>query len=448
MKRTRHTAVTAMVLVLAGCVAAPVREVGVSVAPAVAHAAPGAPRLPASDEAYLDPAWFRTPLTAERAVQAALLNNPQVRAELSRLDSAQAERIQAGLISNPMGSLMALRPDGGGRYELDYNLVESLFDLMTRSRRIAVADAAQRRVEAEVIGRLLGLAQGTEAAYYDALAAEARYRLQQERLLIEDQFLRLLIGQAGEGSVGSALVLDQESESAMQSHEVQAAQAAVAQARAALAERLSLPSANAFKLPESLPEFEFPGLDAERLQALAAAHRPELEGARAEVGRMQSERELATGTLRAVNPGAGIAGTRESGGQSLNGLVIQMAVPVFDTGQARRQLADSRVAQSGFAAEAIRRQVPLEVERALAMLLAASNAAVHSEHHLDQKTQMERLARNDYQQGAIDFARYLQATRARITAALQRVEASQSQWEALVDLQRATGVAASAWAER
>ena len=115
MSPLRHSAATAMMLVLAGCVAAPVREVGFSVSTAVAKAAVGAPRLPATGEAYLDPAWFRTPLTAERAVQAALLNNPQVRAELSRLDSAQAERIQAGLISNPMGSLMALRPDGGGR---------------------------------------------------------------------------------------------------------------------------------------------------------------------------------------------------------------------------------------------------------------------------------------------------------------------------------------------
>ena len=43
-------------------------------------------------------------LTVDRAVQAALLNNPQVRAELTRLDAAQAELIQAGLLRNPMGS--------------------------------------------------------------------------------------------------------------------------------------------------------------------------------------------------------------------------------------------------------------------------------------------------------------------------------------------------------
>ena len=101
-----------------------------------------------------------------------MLNNPRVRGELARLDEAQAERVQAGLLRNPLVSLTALRPEGGGRFELDYSLMLSLFDLFTRSRRTAVADAAQRRVEAEVIGQLIAIAQDTQAAYYDALIAE------------------------------------------------------------------------------------------------------------------------------------------------------------------------------------------------------------------------------------------------------------------------------------
>ena len=65
---------------------------------------------------------------------------------------------------------MVLRPEGGGRFELDYSLMQSLFDLFTRTRRIDVASAAQARVQAEVMMQLVRIAQDTEAAYFEAMA--------------------------------------------------------------------------------------------------------------------------------------------------------------------------------------------------------------------------------------------------------------------------------------
>lgn len=441
MKIHRATVTTMLSLALAACTSAPPRQDRVDVAAAVTRAGIGAPRLPSAGAGYLDAAWFEVPLTTDRAVQGALLNNPLVRAELARLDAAQAEQIQAGLLRNPMASLMALRPEGGGRLELEYSLMFNLFDLFTRSRRMDAADAAQRQVEADVIGRLVAMAQDTQDAYYAAIIAEDRLQVRREQQAIDDELLRLLQGQAGQGAVPATAVLAQQALASMQAHEVASAQTALIQAQAALAQQLGLSSPKALTLPGSRPAFTFPGLDAPALQALAIARSPGLQVASAAVDRARIERELQSGLLRTADPVLGPKGMRETGGMTLAGLDVQVLLPVFDTGQARRALAGAQVAQAEFAAEAIRRRVPLEVERSLGILVAANVAAGHAEHHLAQQSQLQRLARRNYEQGVADRASYLQASRSRLDSDMQLLDARQARWRALVDLERATGTA-------
>ena len=444
MKHQSICAALALGLLLNGCASAPLRDGSSRLNAAVSAAGAGAPRLPLPGEATLDSEWFTQPMTLNYAVQAALLNNPQVRAELARLDGAQAERVQAGLIRNPMASLMALRPEGGGRFELDYSLMQSLFDLLTRSRRIAVADAAQAGIEADVLGHLIGFAQDTEAAYYQALAAQAMVRLQKEQLGLEQDSLTLLQRQARQGALPDSAALEQEATVSMRSHELRDAESMLSQARATLAGQLGLSSAKPLVLPDTMPPFDMPGLDEPALQALARAHRPELEAATAAVAQARAEKSLQTGSLRATDPSLGPAGTRESGGTELNGLAVQITVPIFDTGRARRALADANLAQAQFMAEAERRQVPLEVERALATLIAAMDAAHHADHHLRQQEQLQQLALKTYQQGSTDYLRYRDAIRNRLASAMDQLRAQQSLWAARVDLERSTGIAATA----
>lgn len=441
MKIFRPAATAIVSLALAACTSVPPRQDRVDVATAVTRAGLGAPRLPAAGEGYLSAAWFEAPLTPDRAVQGALLNNPRVRAELARLDAAQAERIQAGLLRNPMASLMALRPEGGGRLELEYSLMFNLFDLFARSRRIDAADAAQRQVEADVIGRLVAIAQDTQDSYYAAVIAAAKRQVRREQQAVDDEILRLLQAQARQGAVSSTAVLAQQAIASMQAHEVASADAALIQATAALARQLGLPSAKALALPDALPAFVFPGLDAPALQALAMARNPGLQAASAAVERARVERELQSGMLRTADPTVGPKGMRETGGMTLAGVDLQVLLPVFDTGQARRDLAGAQVAQAEFVAEAVRRQVPLEVERSLGTLVAADLAAGHADHHLVQQEQLQRLARRNYEQGVADRATYLQARRSRLDSVMQRLDAHKARWTALVDMERATGAA-------
>lgn len=441
MKHTRIFALLALSTLASACAVAPARNDSSPVAAAVINAGSSTSRLPMPDDSYIDPRFLEQELTADRAVQAALANNPQVRAQLARLDAAQAERVQAGLLGNPMLDLMTLRPDGGGRIELQYSLMQSLFDLFTRSRRVAVADAASRQVEADVIGQLVKLVQDTKDAYYEAIAAQAVVASVRDGWALEKEVLQLRTGQAKQGAIRASAVAEQQALVSMRAHELQSAEASLAKARAGLALQLGLPSSGHIRLPSTFPTFSLPGIDEPALQALALANRASLAAADASVQQARRDRLLQTGGLRAAQPSLGLAGMRETSGMAFKGVALQLLLPVFDTGAARRDLANAQVAQAQFAAEAVRRQLPVEVELAIASLVAADQAAVHARHHLAQQTRLEILARQTYRQGGTDSSPAFDARRARLASAKDLIEAQRVRWAAAVDLERATGVA-------
>lgn len=441
MNRPAFAASLAAATLLIGCASvAPPRTTALPEAVAVAGA--GHPSLPALTDPYPDAAALPTPLTREQAVQFALRNQPRVRAALARLDAAQAERVQAGLIRNPVSSLMAMRPGDGGRYQLTASLTEGLFDLFTRSRQIAVADAAQRRTDAEVAMAVVALAQDTEAAYYAWRSAADRLQVQQALQALADTRQRLVDGEVQQGLRPAGDSLSARAAASERAHMVQLAQSAVVQARTELARRLGLPSTEGLILPDAPPVDVLAPLDDATLQALAVQHRPERLAAGAALDQAQAERAVQTSALRTTEPMLGVNARRETSGMRMVGPNLQIALPVFDSGQARRALADARVAEAQANAEAVQREVPLEVERALDTLLAAQLALRHAEHHVAQQTQLEQLAERTYRQGTTDWSAREQAEQARWRATLDRIDAQDALWAAMVALERATGVAA------
>jgi len=125
----------------------------------------------------------------------------------------------------------------------------------------------------------------------------------------------------------------------------------------------------------------------------------------------------------------------------LNGLSAQISFPIFATGRARVALADAKIAQADYQAEATRRLIPLEVERALATLIANTKAVEHADHHVRQQLQLETLASRNYQQGNGDYMNVVEAKRRRLASQMEQLQAQQMLRTAYVELERATGVA-------
>lgn len=86
-------------------------------------------------------------LTQDAAIDLALTNNRALRADLEAIGQAKAELVQAGLLSNPMLTLMLRFPEAGGRPSLDFGLVKDFADLwLIPSRKRAAQSMLQQKL--------------------------------------------------------------------------------------------------------------------------------------------------------------------------------------------------------------------------------------------------------------------------------------------------------------
>jgi outer membrane protein, heavy metal efflux system len=114
-----------------------------------------------------------TELTADTAVQVALLNNPALRGKLEELAIAQADLVQAGLLKNPVFTFGRTAWDGEHISPNLFATVEQDFlDIVTMPMRKRVAATELEATKLEVGDHVLELASQVREAFYMAQAAE------------------------------------------------------------------------------------------------------------------------------------------------------------------------------------------------------------------------------------------------------------------------------------
>lgn len=117
---------------------------------------------------------YHKKISADTAVQVALLNNKGLQAAYANVGLSAAEAWQQSTPENPVVSIGIL---GIGAAELGaYRAIEGLFranilDARTRKQRVAFADVIFRAAQLEAINETLALANETRQAWIDAVAA-------------------------------------------------------------------------------------------------------------------------------------------------------------------------------------------------------------------------------------------------------------------------------------
>lgn len=119
------------------------------------------------------------PLSEDRAVRIALLNNRELRAELHELGVPRGRLVQAGLIANPVVELELL-PERDSNLELRAEYDVSSLVLAPLAARAAGSELEAARFE--VAGEVVELGFEVRRAYYALAAAEARLRCAQRSL--------------------------------------------------------------------------------------------------------------------------------------------------------------------------------------------------------------------------------------------------------------------------
>ena len=122
----------------------------------------------AAARALIDP-LLKRPLSADAAVQIALLNNRGLQAAYNELGIAEAARVQASLPPNPTFSVERL--SGFAEIELEKRIIGNILALATLPVRADIAADRFRQAQLRAAEETLRVAAETRRAYYRAVAS-------------------------------------------------------------------------------------------------------------------------------------------------------------------------------------------------------------------------------------------------------------------------------------
>lgn len=386
-------------------------------------------------------------LDAESVTRFALSNHPEVAAELARIELAEADIVQAGLLRNPMLSLMSMRPEGGGRVEIEAGWMQSLADWLTRSKRVALADAKADRVRIDVATRLFEIGIEAQLALYEAVGAAAREQLLKADLDLDEQSLALQTRFLGQGIGARSEFLKAQAMRDQRLHEWHEAMSEAALERTSLAERMGLSSAEGLHLPDDVGLSETATPDAAAALDQALRNRFDLKLSALDIDVVAREGSLETSRAMRSETELGLRLLRDGEGMAMVGPELRIALPWFDFGQAQtaRFAAMQREAQARDAA--VRSRISIEVERGLVVLAHAIRTAEEANRHLERAIATETLAERSYRHGVGERMEHIDAQRAVVEAKRHAIAARVAVAKAGVELQRALGRVSATWTD-
>lgn len=286
------------------------------------------------------------PLSAEQAVQIALLNNRTLQAAYNDLGISEATYVQASLPPNP--ALSVLRVAGTGVANFEIRLIEDILNLITLPRRTAIAAERFGQARYRAIEVTLRLAADTRRAYIRAIASHQQVQFLEQTRATADAAARLI---AGIGEAGGGDQLDQAEITAFRaelSARVAQAKLRARRDRESFVRLLGLSGTDLdFTLPADLPSLP-PALEPQvEVEVAAIKRRVDLEIARREVTALAKSLSLTEATRyvsmlqlagifnnETANPLTNFDTAINRGGAQ-----IDLQIPIFDTGEARMRTA-------------------------------------------------------------------------------------------------------------
>jgi cobalt-zinc-cadmium efflux system outer membrane protein len=381
---------------------------------------------------------LRRPLTADSAVQIALLNNHHLQATYQELGIAQADLVEAGLLKNPVFTFERRFPGQAAEIDLLQEFIDIL--LLPLRKRIAAAqfEAAKLRVGHEI----LTTAADVRAAFYEH---------QGDQQLVD---LRKTVADATERSAETALKmheagnlrdLDLASEQATNAEakiELAKAQASAVQSREKLNKLMGVFGVQTnWTVAARLPELPSSDGSMSRLESRAVEQRLDLAAAR--------QQFIADARARGIAPAEAILQRAEfgshyeheiEGGIHSVGPSINVPIPIFNQGQPASARASARVRQAEQRYLALAADVRSDVRMAQdKMLLARRQVEYFKSTALPMRTRVTEESQLQYNAMQITPFQLLQAKQEEVKAAADSIEALKEYWVARAELEKAVG---------
>ncbi|MBE0486057.1 TolC family protein [Marinobacter sp.] len=303
------------------------------------------------------------PLTPGNAQHLALVNSPHIRAHLHRLGVVEAEQVQAQMLSNPTLAVSAMRPEGGGRWELGLGLSQSVLDLMTRSLRKTLAEEALTSARLDLLDTLNQELYQVQQDYFHAVGASHREAVARLALNAAETAALLAERLHEAGNLKELTLLHYRDQQLQSQRALRRAQADAQQAQTTLALRLGLEHPAMMELPTTLPQLpDDEQVDVASLTDHALTQRLDLRIAR-QLQEVAGHRESFYARQgRFTQWDIGVDVERGSDGVYSAGPTMAVGLPLFDRNQARRAGAGAQLLRADALVDArtleLRTQLP------------------------------------------------------------------------------------------
>ena len=319
---------------------------------------------------------LKQPLSADSAVEIALLNNRDLQAGYADLGIAESDLVRAGRLRNP--SFTFGRLSGNGAVEIDRAVLFDVLGLFTMPLTRQVEQRRFEQAQFQAAYDTVGAATEARRAFFEAVAAQQLVGYFQQVKEAADASNELARRMVAAGNFSKLAQMREQSFYSDATAQLARAQHQAVAAREQLVRALGLTGEQLdFRLPERLPEL--PSAPAEPRDAEQTAMDKRLDVLMAKRATEATARSLGlTKTTRFVNVlHAGYQNKSATGESRSNGYEIDLELPLFDFGSARVARAEATYLQAVNRTAAVAVKARSEVRESYSAYRTAYDLAKH-----------------------------------------------------------------------
>lgn len=379
-------------------------------------------------------------LTADAAIQIALLNNPKIQAIFEEIGIARADLVEAGLISNPSFSIELRYPHIKGlQTNIEYLITSSLLDIFLIPLRTRLAATEFEQAKLKVSNEILNLAFDVRETYYELVLENKKITFIQAAVELTSISSEIVLRQINIGNVNALEFQLVQSRLLEAELELAKSQAEMIRLSEKLNRLLGFTEDVCLLLPYDLGEIDYQGFDLCTLERLALEERLDLQVAHLEVKRLSRMLGLKDWWTYTTLQG-GLAGERDPDGTNLIGPGFSGELPIFNYGQAARMrlFAQLRQAQNCLAELEIR--VRSEVREAHKLLMSYLKIINDYQNHLlPMQSKISASSEELYNVMGLGIDKLLENKRMEVVANQNYTESVKQYLVSRVELDRALG---------
>jgi outer membrane protein TolC len=380
---------------------------------------------------------LKQPLTADSAVEIALLSNRDLQASYAELGIAESDLVRAGRLANPSFSFGRL--SGNGVVEVDRAVLFDVLGLFTMPLAKQVEQRRFEQTQLQAAFETVGAAAEARKAFFEAVTAQQLVGYFGQVKEAADASNDLAKRMAAAGNFSKLAQMREQSFYSDATAQLARAQHRAVAARERLTRVLALSGDQlAFTLPDRLPDLPTAPTEPQNAEQIAMDKRLDVLMAKRATESTAKSLGLIK-TTRFINVlHAGYQNKSATGEQRSNGYAIELELPLFDFGTARVARAEATYMQAVNRTAQVAINARSEVRESYSAYRTAYDLA---KHYRDEVVPLRRRISDEnllrYNGMLASVFELLADSKDQISSVTAAVEALRDYWVAETNLQSA-----------